>query len=224
MGRGNQGNQPPLIEDIVDRYKDHSEQMIKDEADEAIRRLRRLPAGQKEGDASTTAMAIAAIADRQDFITLSRTILPARLPNPLVEPPLKFKGSRKRALTGREAAKDEERDKARTVRRNAREVKLRKKEKEIDKRDTKAQEQVEEEIEEVDITQSTSEEDNEEKEEEDDASRPRTKVAWEPEDDTRLVDMKKGGRSWKEIYAAFPDRTPGTIHVRCSTKLKSRLA
>jgi len=125
---------------------------IKDEADEAIRRLRRLPAGQKEGYASTTAMAIAAVADRQDFITLSRTILPARLPDPLVEPPLKFKGSRKRALTGREAAEDEERDKARTVRRNAREAELRKKEKERDKRDTKAQEQVEEEIEEVDIT------------------------------------------------------------------------
>jgi hypothetical protein len=56
------------------------------------------------------------------------------------------------------------------------------------------------------------------------APRPRTRVAWEPEDDMRLVDMKKGGCSWKEIYAAFPDRTPGTIHVRCSTKLKSRLA
>jgi hypothetical protein len=56
------------------------------------------------------------------------------------------------------------------------------------------------------------------------ASRPRTRVGWKPEDDTRLVDMKNCGRSWKEIYAAFPDRTPGTIHVRCSTKLKSRLA
>jgi hypothetical protein len=55
-------------------------------------------------------------------------------------------------------------------------------------------------------------------------SRRRTRVGWEPEDDTRLVDVKKGGCSWKEIYAAFPDRTPGTIHVRCSTKLKSRLA
>jgi hypothetical protein len=56
------------------------------------------------------------------------------------------------------------------------------------------------------------------------ATRPRTRVAWEPEDDTRLVDMKKGGCSWKEIYAAFPDRTPQTLHVRCSTKLRSRLA
>jgi hypothetical protein len=54
-------------------------------------------------------------------------------------------------------------------------------------------------------------------------SRPRTRVGWKPVDDTRLVDMKKGGCSWKEIYAGFPDRTPETIHVRCSTKLKSRL-
>ena len=56
------------------------------------------------------------------------------------------------------------------------------------------------------------------------ASQPRTRVGWKEEDDTRLIDMKKSGRSWKEIYAAFPDRTPGTIHVRCSTKLKGRLA
>jgi hypothetical protein len=56
------------------------------------------------------------------------------------------------------------------------------------------------------------------------ASQPRIRVGWKEEDDTRLVDMKKSGRSWKEIYAAFPDRTPGTIHVRCSTKLKGRLA
>lgn len=201
MGRGNQGNQPPLIEDIVDRYKDHGEQMIKDEADEAIRRLRRLPAGQKEGYASTTAMAIAAVADRQDFITLSRTILPARLPDPLVEPPLKFKGSRKRALTGREAAEDEERDKARTVRRNAREAELRKKEEEIDKRDTKAQEQVEEEIEEVDITQSTSEEDNEEKEEEDDDEDGEDDEDDEDEDGQIVVPSSRPSRtlypSWK---------------------------
>jgi hypothetical protein len=56
------------------------------------------------------------------------------------------------------------------------------------------------------------------------ASRPRKRVGWAQEDDTRLVDMKNRGCSWKEIYAAFPERTPGTIHVRCSTKLKSRLA
>jgi hypothetical protein len=55
-------------------------------------------------------------------------------------------------------------------------------------------------------------------------SRPRTRVKWMPEDDTKLVDMKKSGRSWKEINAAFPGRTPGTIQVQCSTKLKSRLA
>lgn len=56
------------------------------------------------------------------------------------------------------------------------------------------------------------------------ASRPRTRVRWKPEDDTRLVDMRKSGFSWKQIYAAFPDRTRGTLQVRCSTALKSRLA
>jgi hypothetical protein len=55
-------------------------------------------------------------------------------------------------------------------------------------------------------------------------SRPRTRAKWTPEDDTKLIDMKKSGCSWKEINAAFPDRTPGTIQVRCSTKLKRRLA
>jgi hypothetical protein len=55
-------------------------------------------------------------------------------------------------------------------------------------------------------------------------SRPRTRVKWTLEDDTKLVGMKKRGCSWKEINAAFPDRTLGTIQVRCSTKLKSRLA
>lgn len=55
------------------------------------------------------------------------------------------------------------------------------------------------------------------------ASRPRTRVRWKPEDDTRLVDMKKGGCSWEEICDAFPCRTPGTLQVRCSTVLKSRL-
>lgn len=56
------------------------------------------------------------------------------------------------------------------------------------------------------------------------ASRPQTKVKWTQEDDTRLVDTKNRGCLWKEIYTAFPDRSPGKIHVRCSTKLKSRLA
>ena len=55
-------------------------------------------------------------------------------------------------------------------------------------------------------------------------SRLRIRVKWMPEDDAKLVDMKKRGCSWKDIYAAFPDKTPGTIQVRCSTKLKSHLA
>jgi hypothetical protein len=52
---------------------------------------------------------------------------------------------------------------------------------------------------------------------------PRTRLGWIPEDDRRLIDMKKNGCMWKEIHAAFPGRTLGTIQVRCSTKLKSRI-
>jgi len=55
------------------------------------------------------------------------------------------------------------------------------------------------------------------------ASRSRTRVKWTLVDDLKLVDMKKSGCSWKEINAAFPDRSPGTIQVRCSTQLKSCL-
>jgi hypothetical protein len=55
-------------------------------------------------------------------------------------------------------------------------------------------------------------------------SRARRRAARKPEGDSRLVEMENDGCPWEEAYAAFPDRTSGTINVRCSTKLKSRLA
>ena len=56
------------------------------------------------------------------------------------------------------------------------------------------------------------------------ASRPRTRLRWKAEEDIRLVNMRKSGCSWEEIYAAFPHRTRPTLHVRCSTTLKGRIA
>jgi hypothetical protein len=56
------------------------------------------------------------------------------------------------------------------------------------------------------------------------ASRPRINGGWKEEEDKTLVDMKRSGCSWKAIFAALPHRTPGSIQVRWSTKLKSRLA
>jgi len=54
----------------------------------------------------------------QDKLTKSHKLLPATLPEPLVKPKLRaFPTSRKRAMAGREAAEQEERDQARAQRR-----------------------------------------------------------------------------------------------------------
>jgi hypothetical protein len=48
------------------------------------------------------------------------------------------------------------------------------------------------------------------------------KSKWTEEEDIKLLQMWNEGRSWKYIFAALPDRTEGTIRVRCSTKFKKR--
>jgi hypothetical protein len=48
----------------------------------------------------------------------------------------------------------------------------------------------------------------------------KSKVAWTPEEDATLVQMKNDGCSWEEIRAALPGRSKGTIQVRYSTKFK----
>lgn len=56
----------------------------------------------------------------QDKLTESRQLFPSTLPEPLVEPKLRvFPSSRKRAMTGREAVEEQERDEARQRRRAA---------------------------------------------------------------------------------------------------------
>jgi hypothetical protein len=49
----------------------------------------------------------------------------------------------------------------------------------------------------------------------------KSKVSW-IEDDIKLVQMWNEGRSWEYIFAALPNRSEGSIRVRCSTKFKKR--
>jgi Myb-like DNA-binding domain len=48
----------------------------------------------------------------------------------------------------------------------------------------------------------------------------KSKVAWTPEEEATLLQMKNDGCSWEEISAALPRRSIGTIQVRYSTKFK----
>jgi hypothetical protein len=53
------------------------------------------------------------------------------------------------------------------------------------------------------------------------ALRPQIKRApWTAEEDVKVLEIRENGASWKEIHAALPHRTQGTIQVRYSTKLK----
>jgi hypothetical protein len=49
----------------------------------------------------------------------------------------------------------------------------------------------------------------------------KSKVSW-IEDDVKLAQMWNEGRSWEYIFAALPNRSEGSIRVRCSTKFKKR--
>jgi hypothetical protein len=50
----------------------------------------------------------------------------------------------------------------------------------------------------------------------------KSKVPWTEEEDIKLVQMWNEGRSWEYIFAALPNRSEGSIRVRCSTKFKKR--
>jgi len=53
------------------------------------------------------------------------------------------------------------------------------------------------------------------------AVRPRIKrVAWTPEENATILQMREKGCQWEEIHAALPHRTLGAIQVQYSTKLK----
>jgi hypothetical protein len=44
---------------------------------------------------------------------------------------------------------------------------------------------------------------------------------WTPEEDAKVLQMKKDGCSWEDIHAVLPHRTKETIQVHYSTKLKN---
>jgi hypothetical protein len=103
-----------------DRYSRRGEDLIMEAALAAIEKHKTLPAGQAETFASRFKIGTEKLAVAQDKLTASLNALPLTLPAPLVEPNLRqFPSSRKRAMTGREAAEQEERDKARQRRRAA---------------------------------------------------------------------------------------------------------
>jgi hypothetical protein len=77
----------------------------------AIEKHKSLPAGQAETYASRFKIGSEKLNVAQDKLTTSLNALPLTLPKPLIEPNLRqFPSSRKRAMTGREAAEQEERD------------------------------------------------------------------------------------------------------------------
>jgi hypothetical protein len=49
----------------------------------------------------------------------------------------------------------------------------------------------------------------------------KSKVSWK-EDDIKLAQMLDEDRSWEYIFAELPNRSEGSIRVRCSTKFKKR--
>jgi hypothetical protein len=84
----------------------------------AIEKHKSLPAGQAENFASKFKIGTDKLAAAQDRLSASLIALPATLPKPLVEPNVRqFPIGRKRAMTGREAAEEQERDEAQQRRR-----------------------------------------------------------------------------------------------------------
>jgi hypothetical protein len=103
---------------IGDRYARRGEDLIMEAALATIEKHRSLPAGQAENFASKFKLGTDKLAIAQDKLTASHDVLPATLPEPLVEPNVRqFPIGRKRAMTGREAAEEQERDEARQRRR-----------------------------------------------------------------------------------------------------------
>src|SRR5271154_3283607 len=103
-----------------DRYARRGKDLIIEAALAAIEKHKALPARQAETFALRVKIGTEKLTVAQDKLTASLDALPLTLPAPLVEPNLRqFPSSRKRAMTGREATEQEERDKARQRRRAA---------------------------------------------------------------------------------------------------------
>jgi hypothetical protein len=101
-----------------DRYSRRGKDLIMEAAFAAIEKHKSLPAGQAENFASKFKIGTDKLAVTQDKLAASFDALLLTLLEPLVEPNVRqFPSSRKRAMTGREAAEQEEQDKARQCRR-----------------------------------------------------------------------------------------------------------
>ena len=88
--------------------------MIQEAALAAISKLQSLPARQAESFAAQFRKGAERLTVAQDKLTESRQLLPPELPEPLIEALVRqFPTSRKRAMTGREAAEEQERDERR---------------------------------------------------------------------------------------------------------------
>jgi hypothetical protein len=101
-----------------DRFANRGEDLIREAALAAIQKLKSLPAAQAETFASSFKKGTEKLATAQDKMSAALERMPLELPGPLKEGNLRqFPTSRKRAMTGREAAEEEERDLARQRRR-----------------------------------------------------------------------------------------------------------
>jgi hypothetical protein len=101
-----------------DRFQHRGEDLILEAVLAAIEKHKSLPAGQAESFALAFIQGVSKLNSAQDKLIESRHLLPAALPEPLIEPkPQAFPTSRKRAMTGREAAEQQGRDKAQAHRR-----------------------------------------------------------------------------------------------------------
>ncbi len=101
-----------------DRFRGRGEEMLKGIIFEAIQTLHNLPAGEAENFAVAIRDMVAQLIEKQQAIIARRAEQPLRMPDQLPKANVRqFPSSRKRALTGREAAEQKERDKSRAQRR-----------------------------------------------------------------------------------------------------------
>ena len=106
-----------------DRYIDHGEQLMVHTLHKAVQKLKSLPAGQKEAFASSFVKGASKLSEQQDKLTLSRVLIPTRLPDALLQSTAPFARNKKRRLTGKELSEQNERDRIRDAKRATREAK-----------------------------------------------------------------------------------------------------
>jgi hypothetical protein len=113
-----------ILEDKTDRFVNHSGQLILDTAVCMAEKHKNLPIE----DATKFALAFEEFSERlatQDEKLKGKEIVPARFPDPQLQPTLKHLPSKKRAFIRRKAAEQQERDESRARRKAERLAELR---------------------------------------------------------------------------------------------------